>query len=56
MAAFCGQLQEVPETLMSKDGQLKPGLLIHIQLEDYTGMLESDLRFCNEEKGAEIYI
>ncbi|ECO0809209.1 DNA mismatch repair endonuclease MutL [Salmonella enterica subsp. enterica serovar Newport] len=41
LAAFCGQLQEAPDTLMSKDGHLKTGLLIQIPLEEYTGVLES---------------
>lgn len=43
MFVFGGELQEVPEILMSKVRQLKPGLLIHILLEDYTEILESVL-------------
>ncbi len=43
LAAFCGQLQGAPDALISEDGKLKPGLLIQISLEEYTGMLEPEL-------------
>ncbi|HFX2462308.1 TPA: DNA mismatch repair endonuclease MutL [Salmonella enterica subsp. enterica serovar Java] len=42
LSAFCGQLWETPDALVSEDGELKPGLLIKIPLEEYTGMLESE--------------
>ncbi|HGJ5065066.1 TPA: DNA mismatch repair endonuclease MutL [Salmonella enterica subsp. enterica serovar Muenchen] len=43
LAAFCGQSQGAPDALISEDGKLKPGLLIQIPLEEYTGMLEPTL-------------
>ncbi|EKS3673578.1 DNA mismatch repair endonuclease MutL [Salmonella enterica] len=43
LAAFCEQLQGTPDALISEDGKLKPGLLIQIPLEEYTGMLEPAL-------------
>ncbi|EKC7220179.1 hypothetical protein OP853_002652 [Salmonella enterica] len=42
LAVLCGQLQEVPETLMSKDGRLKAGLLTQIPLEEYMVTPASD--------------
>ncbi len=43
LSAFCGRLWETPDALVSEDGKLKPGLLIQIPLEEYTGMLEPAL-------------
>ncbi|HIB1684153.1 TPA: DNA mismatch repair endonuclease MutL [Salmonella enterica subsp. enterica serovar Muenchen] len=42
MSAFCGQLREIPDALISADGELKSGLLIQIPLEEYAGMLASN--------------
>lgn len=42
MVAFCGQLQGAQDALIAEDGKLKPGLLIQIPLEEYTGMLEPE--------------
>ncbi|EAO8183919.1 DNA mismatch repair endonuclease MutL [Salmonella enterica subsp. enterica serovar Enteritidis] len=43
LAALCGQLQGAPDALRAEDGKLKPGLLIQIPLEDYTGVPEPAL-------------
>ncbi|ECI8027254.1 TPA: DNA mismatch repair endonuclease MutL [Salmonella enterica] len=42
LATFYGQLQRAQDVLIAEDGKLKPGLLIQIPLEEYTGMLEPD--------------